>query len=61
MPYLELDSASGFYRIRFRYQGRPYKRSLKTGDTVEANAASARVAETIRLLERGRLQMPAGR
>jgi hypothetical protein len=58
VPYLELDSASGFYRIRFRYQGRPYKRSLKTGDTVEANAAAARVAETIRLLERGRLQMP---
>ncbi len=58
VPYRELDSAFGFYRIRFRYQGRPYKRSLKTGDTVEANAVAARVAETIRLLERGRLQMP---
>ena len=32
MPHLELDNASGFYRIRFRYQRRSYKRSFKTGD-----------------------------
>ncbi len=27
---LEHDPASGCYRVRFRYGGKPYKRSLKT-------------------------------
>lgn len=58
MAYLELDSTSGFYRVRFRYQGRPYKRSVKTADQAEAAGVVARVDETIRLLERGRLEMP---
>ncbi len=59
MAYLELDSTSGIYRIRFRYQGRPYKRSIKTVDAVEAVGLVGRVEETIRLLERGRIEMPA--
>lgn len=59
MAYLELDSTSGLYRVRFRYRGRPYKRSIKTIDAVEAAGVVARVAETIRFLERGRLEMPA--
>ncbi len=59
MAYLELDSTSGFYRIRFRYQGRPYKRSIKTADETRAGGVLARVKETIRDLERGRLEMPA--
>jgi hypothetical protein len=60
VAYLELDSTSGFYRIRFRYQGRPYKRSTKTVDEKEAASVVARVEETIRFLERGRLELPAG-
>jgi len=30
MASLELDPLSGNYRIRFRYHGQPYKRSLHT-------------------------------
>ena len=37
MAFLELDSASGYYRIRFCYGGRPFKRSLKTRDRIEAD------------------------
>ena len=59
MAYLELDSSSGIYRVRFRFRGRPYKRSINTVDAIEASGVVARVAETIRLLERGRLEMPA--
>ena len=58
MAYLEIDTTSGLYRIRFRYGGRPYKRSLKTSDRVEAEGVAGRVQETIRLLERGRLELP---
>jgi integrase len=59
VAYLELDGESGVYRVRFRYGGRPYKRSIKTVDAIEAAGVVSRVAETIRLLERGRLQMPS--
>ena len=59
MAYLELGSTSVLYRIRFRYRGQPYKRFSKTIDAVEAAGVVARVTETIRLLERGRLEMPA--
>ena len=59
MASLECDKASGRYRVRFRYGGRPFKRSLKTTDRREADAVRVRVEETVRLLERGRLQMPA--
>jgi hypothetical protein len=45
--------------VRFRLNGAPYKRSLKTTDEKEAHAVVARVSETIRLIERGRLEMPA--
>ena len=36
-----------------------YQRSAKTDDAVEAAGVVSRVEETIRLLERGRLPMPA--
>lgn len=58
MASLEADAASGRFRIRFRYGGESYKRSLKTTDQSEANVVLGRVEETIRLLERGRLEMP---
>ncbi len=60
MASLEFNEASGNYRIRFRYGGQPFKRSIKSKDQTEAEGVAARVEETIRLLERGRIEMPAG-
>jgi hypothetical protein len=37
-----------------------FKSSIKTSDQTEAKGVAARVEETIRLLERGRLELPAG-
>ena len=59
MASLELDKASGRYRVRFRHAGGAFKRSLKTSDRREAKAVLGRVEETIRLLERGRLDLPS--
>ena len=58
MASLEIDSKSGFFKVRFRLQGIACKRSLKTNDPKEAKAVVARIEETIRLVERGRLDMP---
>ena len=38
VAHLEYDDASGRYRIRFRYGGKEYKRSLKTAGEGEANS-----------------------
>ena len=59
MASLELDKPSGRFRIRFRYAGEAYKRSLETDDRREAQAILGRVEETLRLLDRGRLEIPA--
>jgi hypothetical protein len=58
MATLELDPVSGRYRIRFRYANCPYKRSLKTSERREAEGILGRVEETLRLLERGRMEIP---
>ena len=58
MASLDVDGSSRLHRIRFRFAGRSYKRSLKTTDRCEAMTVKGRVEETIRLLERGRLEMP---
>jgi integrase len=60
MASIEFDEVSGRYRIRFRYGGKPYKRSLKTTEKREAENVVGRVEETIRLLERGRIDIPSG-
>lgn len=60
MASLHRDEASGKYRIRFYYGGIEYKRSVKTGNDEEAQAVKSRVEETLRLLERGRLEIPPG-
>lgn len=52
------DSESGIYYVRFRYAGVSYKRSLKTQHRPEAEAVARRVAETLILLKRGRLELP---
>ncbi len=58
MASIHLDRRSGNYFIRFRYGGMSFKRSLKISDRREANAIRGRVAETILLVERGRLEIP---
>ena len=59
MASLEFDPVAKRFRIRFRYNGGTYKRSLKTSNRKDAQAVVERVEETIRLLERGRLEMPS--
>jgi integrase len=56
MASLELRSER--YRIVFRYGGQKFQHSLKTTDPKEANGCLARLEENLRLLERGRLQLP---
>lgn len=47
------------YRIVFRYAGRRMHHSLKTSSRREAESCLARLEENLRLLERGRLELPA--
>ena len=58
MATVELDPASGRYRIRFRYGGRPYKRTLKTADKREAHRICCCVEETLSLIHRGSITVP---
>ena len=58
MASLLQDRASRCFHVRFRYAGQSYKRSLKTRDKREAKTVLSSVDETIRLIERGRLEMP---
>lgn len=60
MASLERDTASGNFRIRFRLGNRPFKRTLKTTSQREAEAILTRLEENLRLLERGRLELPPG-
>src|SRR5262249_27556492 len=56
MASLELRSER--YRLIFRYGGRKFQYALKTTDQKEAEGCLARLEENLRLLERGRLQLP---
>jgi integrase len=47
------------FHLGFRYSGKVFRRSLKTTDQRAAIAAVARVDENIRLVETGRLVIPA--
>jgi integrase len=58
MASIELDPASGFYRVVFRYAGMRFKRSLKVRHHASAEAVRGRVEETLSDLRRGRLVMP---
>ena len=60
MATLEFDLTSKRYRVRFRYGGRAFKRSLKTAHREEAEAVKGRIEETLRLIERGRIELPSG-
>ncbi len=55
MASLELDPASGRYRVRFRYKDQAYKRSLHTKQRCVAMATLGQVEETLRLLNLARI------
>lgn len=57
MASLECDRA-GNYLVRFRWGGKPFKRSLDTKDPAAAEAGVARVDETLMRLKRGYATMP---
>jgi integrase len=58
MAWLEEDPQYGTFKVAFRFGGRRYKRRLDTKDRAEADRLAARLEENIRLVERGRLELP---
>lgn len=55
-----LERRSGRYRIIFRYAGIKFHHALKTDDSREVESCLARLEENLRLVERGRLEVPPG-
>ncbi len=49
---------SGTFHICFRYGKQRFKRSLQTTDRRKADAAAVRLAENIRLVNQGRMELP---
>jgi integrase len=60
MAWLEEDPKYGTFKVGFRFGGRRYKRRLDTRDRAEADRIAARLEENIRLVGRGRLELPDG-
>jgi len=58
MAWLELEP-SGRYHVAFRFGDRNFKKSLSTKSRGQAGTRLARLEETIRLVESGRLEIPA--
>jgi hypothetical protein len=59
MAWIEL-APSGVYQVCFRFDDKRFSRSLKTDDEGEAKSALGRLQDNIRLVERGRLDVPVG-
>jgi hypothetical protein len=59
MAWLEHAPSNGF-KIAFRLGDRKYKRSLNTSNPQLAEKARLRVEKNLRLVEQGRLDVPAG-
>ncbi len=55
-----LGQKNGIYHIRFRFQGKEYKKSLKTNDADSAAAAKSSVELTIHRLITGLIVLPTG-
>ncbi|WP_419194975.1 tyrosine-type recombinase/integrase [Novipirellula herctigrandis] len=55
-----IELRNGRYNIILRFGGKRFIRSLKTSDHDDALGRKLRVEENIRLIESGRLQVPAG-
>ncbi|HEV3085131.1 MAG TPA: hypothetical protein VGY66_35550, partial [Gemmataceae bacterium] len=59
MSWLEEHPTSGHFKICFRWGNQKRKKTVKTGDRKEAEAVLGRFEENLRLLERGRIELPA--
>ena len=57
MPWLEYRP-NGQYHVAFRFGGRKLKKSLRTNDVRTAEARLHQLEENIRLLEKGRIELP---
>lgn len=51
MASLELDPDSGRCRVRFRYGGQAFKRSLRTKSRRQATASLGQIEEVLRMLD----------
>ena len=51
-------TASGNFHVVFWFQGQRYKRALRTNRRREAGLRQARLEDTIRLVECGRIELP---
>lgn len=60
MASLHLDERTGNWIVMFRWGGRQYRKSTETRSESEAKNVEAKVEEVIRLLKRGRLEIPKG-
>jgi integrase len=60
MASLQFDVQAETYRIRFRYAGKGYFRSLKTASEKEAESRCGAVEKIIRALDDGYLAIPPG-
>jgi hypothetical protein len=60
MASVQLDPASKLYRIRFRFAGKGYFRSLGTRSEAEANALCGRAESVINAITQGFVAVPPG-
>lgn len=59
MAWIQKDRSDN-YHVCFRLGDRKFKRSLKTASQSQAESAKGRIEESMRLVERGYLVIPAG-
>ena len=57
MASLQRDPSDNIH-VKFRFSGKQYKRSLKTKHQRKAEAAASHIAENIRLVNTGRMELP---
>ena len=60
MAWLEEHPTSGHFKICFRFGNRKLKKTVKTASKREAEGVLARFEENLRLVERGRIEVPPG-
>ena len=53
-----LENRNGKYRIKFRFEGRQYSRSLKTSSDQKAQLAKGQVERNLELVSLGLLEVP---
>ena len=53
-----MENRNGKYRIKFRFEGRQYSRSLKTGNEQKAGLAKGQIERNLELVSLGLLEVP---